>query len=73
MKLGAVPNLSSLTELPLLLERVWGQRPGREWAGPGVGKISAITCLGGVSAYLGLVLVLSPPKALAGEKQEGKG
>lgn len=35
MKLGAVPNLSSLTELPLLLERVWGQRPGREWAGPG--------------------------------------
>lgn len=25
MKLGALPNLSSLTKLPLLLERVWGK------------------------------------------------
>lgn len=45
-----------------------------------VGKSSAIICLGGVSALLGLLsvyyLVLTPPippKALAGEKQEGKG
>ena len=61
MKLGALPNLSSLTKLPLLLERVWSQRPCREWVGPGVGKISAVTCLGGVSTLLGLILVPRPP------------
>lgn len=57
MKLGALQNLSSLIKLPLLLERVWSQRPGREWVGPGMGKISAVTCLGGVSTLLELILV----------------
>lgn len=47
MKLGALPNLRFLTKLPLLVERVWGQRTGREWVGPGVGKISAVNCLHG--------------------------
>lgn len=66
MKFSAVANLSPLTKVPLLLERVWGQRPG-------VRKIGAVSCLGGVSTFLGLVLVPRSPQALAGEKQEGKG
>lgn len=50
-----------------------GPRPGKEWVGPGVGKIRAITCLGGVSALPGLVLVPIPPPRNWLEKQEGKG
>lgn len=69
----SLPNLNSLSKLPLLLERVWSQRPCREWVGPGVGKISAVTCLGGVSTLLGLILVPRPPLGIGrrGTGREG--
>lgn len=64
MKLGALPNLSSLTKLPLLWERVWGQRPG-------VGKISAVPCLGGV-LYEGWFLFLGPPRHWQERNRKGR-
>lgn len=50
-----------------------GQRPGKEWVGPGIGKIRAITCLGGVSALVGLVLVpIPPPRNCLERNRKGK-
>lgn len=81
MKLGALPNLSSLVSLSC---HCYCKGCGAKGlVGSGLGLVwgrsePAVTCLGGVSALLGLVIVprlSSPPprQASAGEKQEGKG
>lgn len=44
-----------------------GPRPGKEWVGPGVGKIRAITCLGGVCFTRVGSCSYPPAQELAGE------